>query len=120
MAKVLNFFEKGFMNTKQIAKFFAPTPAGTRIVPAKTRKKNAHWQMRVDKGEEISGSPGVYNVYLQVNHEATNKALLKWKRKNPHGNLAVGTVDINIPNEKRPAYINTMMSGLMKDARKKL
>lgn len=100
MSKALTTFGNKIVgDPKQLAKLFKVTSAGGRILPSQTSKNDAAYQCRLDMGEEVSGSPGVRNVYLQVNSQAKSAGLKAWLAKNPHGNLATGQINLNTLKE---------------------
>lgn len=51
---------------------------GKCILPVAAKIQNTEWQVRFDGG---GSRDGYKNIYLQVNAEATNDALLKWWQK---------------------------------------
>lgn len=71
-------------------------------------------------GEEISGNPGVRNVYLQVHSQAESIRLREWLAKNPHGNLATGQINTNVPDEDRDEESKRVVSGLVEKGKKNL
>lgn len=102
MSKALPAFgSKAVGDLEQVAKLFEPTPAGSRILPSQTSKRDPDFQCRLDMGEEFRGNPGIRVIYLQVNSQASSAGLKQWLAKNPHGNLATGLFDMNTPEEDR-------------------
>lgn len=72
-------------------KFSASHISGGRIVPSRTQKNDADFQLRIDAGELIGT---MRNVVLQVNTQAKNTGLRDWVKKNTsHGQLAKASFD---------------------------
>ncbi|RMD40265.1 hypothetical protein DV735_g4864, partial [Chaetothyriales sp. CBS 134920] len=94
MSKTLKILEEHMFGRRSIfKKLFDKQNAGNRLLPARSGDNDARLQLRLDAGASINGKK---TVYLQVNSQATNKALRKWLKKNStHANLAVGTIDEN-------------------------
>lgn len=98
---VKNFTTRLMGDSKQLVKLFKKTSPGKRLVPTQTSKNDADWQCRIDLGEELKDRQGWYNVYLQVNSQATSKGLKDWLKKNPHGNLATAQINRTVSEDKR-------------------
>jgi hypothetical protein len=114
------FGEKVTSDSKQVAKLFKESTAGSRILPSRTSKNDAEYQCRIDMGEEVKDQPGCYNVYLQVNSQAKSDGLKDWLRKNPHGKLATAQVNRNTPEDKRSEEGQRVVSELIEQAKKSL
>lgn len=85
------FFTMANRSFDVAAKLKAPREAGTHILPSKTTKNDADYELRIDAGETIGGRR---NVVLQVNSQAKSTALQEWVRKNTsHAKLATATYD---------------------------
>ncbi|MCJ1262802.1 hypothetical protein MMC22_002672 [Lobaria immixta] len=121
MSKALtNFGNKVTGNTKQLAKLFKDTSPGRRILPSQTSKNDEEYECRIDMGEEVRDKPGVRVVYLQVNSQAQSQKLREWLAKNPHGNLATGQIDTNVPEKDQGEEGKRLMNGLVKDGKENL
>ncbi|KAM5485305.1 hypothetical protein MaudMau93_005458 [Microsporum audouinii] len=99
MSKVLKQFEEAFFKGSAYKKLFRKQTPGKRIGLPQAGDNDKIYQVRLDAGETING---IKRVYLQVNSQAKNDALKKWKKKHgTHSNLAVGTIDENTPEEEQ-------------------
>lgn len=88
---ITNFFNKTKQSFDMAKKFGANLTAGKRIVPSRTPKKDAEYQLRIDAGKLVDGKR---NVYLQVNSQAKASGLKDWFRRNgSHANLASAAFD---------------------------
>src|SRR5271169_389066 len=88
---IKNFFGKIKGNFNMATKFNANNQAGSRIVPSRTAKNDADYQLRIDAGELVGGKR---NVILQVNSQAKSTPLKEWLRKHgSHAKLAQATFD---------------------------
>lgn len=118
MSKVLKQFEEALFKSGLYKKLFQKQTPGKRIAPMQAKDNDAKLQLRLDAGESTNG---VKNVYLQVNSQAKNDALIKFKRK--HGtdeNLASGTIDENTPAESQVEAAKKFWEGLETEAKEKL
>jgi hypothetical protein len=88
---VKNFFGKIRTNFDMSTKLTASHQAGSRIVPSRTAKNDADYQLRIDAGESVGSGR---NVVLQINSQARSSALKEWVQKNgSHAKLAQATFD---------------------------
>ncbi|KAI9842360.1 MAG: hypothetical protein M1837_007280 [Sclerophora amabilis] len=112
---VSEFFTRicqNFNMTKKLKKDLTP---GSRIVPARTAKNDANYQLRLDAGELIDGKR---NVVLQVNTQARSTALKDWLKKNgSHAKLATATYDTTAADDD--AETDRVMETLEKGAKEK-
>ncbi|EFE44529.1 hypothetical protein TRV_00665 [Trichophyton verrucosum HKI 0517] len=121
MASALKKFgEKILGDSKQLKKLFKEITPGGRILPTRTSKKDAEYQCRLDMGEEITGKPGYYNVYLQVNTQAKSEGLKNWLRKNPHGNLATTQINKNVLESEQDNEGRRVVEDLIEMGRRNL
>lgn len=98
---VKNFFGKVKLNFDMATKLNANQPAGGRIVPSRTSKNDADYQLRIDAGELVGGKR---NVVLQVNSQAKSTPLKEWLRKNgSHAKLAQATFDTTAEDPRQEA-----------------
>ncbi|TPX21007.1 hypothetical protein DIZ76_016907 [Coccidioides immitis] len=102
MSKVLKQFEEALFKGGLYKKLFQKQTPGKRIAPAQAKDDDAKFQVRLDAGETQNG---IKRVYLQVNSQAKNDSLKKWRQKHgTHSNLAVGTVNENtLPEDQEDA-----------------
>lgn len=114
------FGERVAGDSKQTAKLFKETTAGSRVLPSRTVRNDAEYQCRIDMGEEIKDKPGYYNVYLQVNSQAKSEGLRDWLKKNPHGKLATAQINRNVPEKDQPEEGKRVISELLEQAKKNL
>jgi hypothetical protein len=106
MSKVIKAFRESLLKDGSFKKFFAKQTPGNRIVPPKTAVMDARFDLRFDAGEVVNGKK---TVYLQVNSQAKNDALQKFRQKNgTHANLATAVIDENTPEDKQEEMFNKM------------
>ena len=99
MSKTVKAFGLALLDKDFFRKLFALQTPGNRIFPAKAGNNDAKHQLRLDAGEVIDGKK---TIHLQVNSEATNEALKKWRQKHgTHANLATVSFDPDTPREKQ-------------------
>ncbi len=114
MSKVLQEFAKKMKASGGIKKFFQRQTPGNRIWPA----KNTESELRLDAGETKDNKK---RVYVQVNSEAKNEALKKWRKKHTtHGNLAVFDVDLTEPAETQEATFDEIWEDVSEEAKNNL
>jgi len=95
MSKIIKAFGEFLLQESNYKKLFSKQSPGNRIVPPQTGVNDSKYELRLDAGEAHGGKK---RVYLQVNTQAKNDALKKFRGKHgSHANLAVGTIDENTP-----------------------
>jgi hypothetical protein len=95
---VQDFFKKVNQNIDIGKKLAGNYESGGRIVPSKTAKNDADYQLRIDAGELVDNRR---NVVLQVNTQAKATPLKSWLRKNSsHGKLATASFDTAAKDQK--------------------
>jgi hypothetical protein len=95
---VKDFFKKVNQNIDIGKKLAGNYESGGRIVPSKTAKNDADYQLRIDAGELVDSRR---NVVLQVNTQAKATPLKSWLRKNSsHGKLATASFDTAAKDQK--------------------
>jgi hypothetical protein len=95
---VKDFFKKVNQNIDIGKKLAGNYESGGRIVPSKTAKNDADYQLRIDAGELVDNRR---NVVLQVNTQAKATPLKSWLRKNSsHGKLATASFDTAAKDQK--------------------
>ncbi|PPJ50233.1 hypothetical protein CBER1_07206 [Cercospora berteroae] len=103
-----------FSRNKGWKKFFIKHKPGERIVP----NKNQASELRYDAGEEIAGYK---NAYLQVNSEAENTALKKYKSKHgTHSNIATLKIKVDTPEDEQEDEINRVFEEAAKQFKEKV
>ena len=92
MSKALQeFFSKVKNNFDVATKFRASHTSGGRILPSRTQKNDADYELRIDAGELVQNKR---NVILQVNTQAKSTALKDWvKKQGSHAKLATASFD---------------------------
>lgn len=117
MTKIVkDFFKKVNQNMDVGKKLAAKHDSGSRILPSKTSKNDADYQLRIDAGELIGTSR---NVVLQVNSEAKATPLQTWLRKNSsHAKLATASFDTTAKDQEAEAI--RVMKELERQARENL
>lgn len=99
MSKVLKQFEDAIFKGGLYKKLFQKQTPGKRIAPVQAKDNDSKFQLRLDAGES---KDGMKNVYLQVNSQAKNDSLVKFrKKKGTDANLASGQIDENTPPESQ-------------------
>lgn len=112
MSKVWKKFEKQLLDSGNWKKLFNQHSPGQRVYPPYTKTENAEHQMRIDSGETVNGYK---NVYLQVNSEATNTALKKYKSKyGTHSNVAAAKIPANVPEAEQEKVVKDLMADFKK------
>ncbi|OJJ44814.1 hypothetical protein ASPZODRAFT_134956 [Penicilliopsis zonata CBS 506.65] len=107
MSKVFKAFKKAIVKEGEFKKFFRKHTPGSRIFPPKAGNNDATFQLRFDAGEVVNG---MKNVYLQVNSQATNDALKKFRGKHgTHANIATAQIKEDTPPEEQQDVINDML-----------
>ncbi|KAG9599484.1 hypothetical protein KCU77_g3732, partial [Aureobasidium melanogenum] len=98
---ISNFFAKANQNFNLGEKFKAPHNPGSRILPSKTNKNDADYQMRIDAGDMVGTQR---NIVLQVNSQAKATPLKEWIKKNKtHGKLATASFDTAAEDPQKEA-----------------
>ena len=116
MSKAIEKFGKSLLESNNWKKLFSKHSPGNRIFPPKNQ--DAKMELRLDAGEVINGKK---TVYLQVNSQAKNGALKKWRQKNgTHANLAVGTIDENAPEKDQKEAVSKMWESVEKSSKSKV
>lgn len=107
MSKVFKKFRSYVLDGNTIAKFFNVHKPGERIAPNNLPSENAKYELRLDAGEVNNGRK---NLYLQVNSEATNTALKKFKsRHGTHANIATTSISMDTPANKQEEELRKAM-----------
>jgi hypothetical protein len=118
MSKAFKAFKDHLFQSKNYTKLFAKQTPGKRIAPAQANNNDAELQLRLDAGEVKNG---IKNVYLQVNSEAKNEALKKFRTKGgTYANLATATVDENTPSEKQEEVAKAFWDKIESQAKKNI
>lgn len=92
MSKALQeFFSKVKNNFDVATKLKASHTSGGRILPSRTQKNDADYELRIDAGDLVKTKR---NVVLQVNTQAKSTALKDWlKKQGTHAKLATASFD---------------------------
>lgn len=99
MSKVLKQFEEALFKGGLYKKLFQKQTPGKRIAPIQAKENNAKLQMRLNAGESKDSKK---NIYLQVNSQAKNDSLVKFrKKKGTDANLASSQINENTPEESQ-------------------
>ena len=110
MSKAIKVFGEKLFKNNLYKKLYDKQTPGKRIAPVQAGTNDADFQMRLDAGESQNG---VKKVYLQVNSQAKNEALKKFREKNgTHANLAVGTIDEGTSPENQKSAAETLWTDL--------
>lgn len=110
MSKVVKALRESLLKDGSFKKFFAKQSPGNRIVPPKTAKLDAKFELRFDAGEVVDGKK---TVYLQVNSQAKNDALKKFRQKNgTHANLATAFIDEDTLEDEQEEAFNKMWENI--------
>lgn len=118
MSKTLQAFGEAMLQEGMFKKVFARQTPGKRIAPAQAGDNDSKLQLRLDAGELVDGKK---NVYLQVNSQAKNDALKKYRRKyGSHANLATATIDPNTPEKDQEEVFTDMWNDMESQAKEKL
>lgn len=118
MSKTLKAFGEALLTENMFKKLFAKQTPGKRIAPPQAGDNDSKLQLRLDAGELVDGSK---KVYLQVNSQAKNDALKKYRDKHgSHANLATATVDPNTPEKDQKKVFIDMWKDMESQARAKL
>ena len=91
MSKALQeFFSKVKNNFDVATKFKASHTSGSRILPSRTQKNDADYELRIDAELTVNKR----NIVLQVNTQAKSTALKDWlKKRGTHAKLATVSFD---------------------------
>ena len=118
MSRPLKAFGKALLKKKMFKKVFAYQTPGNRIAPPQAGDNDAKHQLRLDAGEVVDGKK---KVYLQINAEAKNDVLKKYRSKHgSHANLATATVDPNTPEKDQKKVITDVWKDLESEAKTNL
>ncbi|KAJ5166066.1 hypothetical protein N7492_006362 [Penicillium capsulatum] len=118
MSRVVKAFREFLVAEKTFRKIFAKQTPGNRIAPPRTNSMDAKLQLRLDAGEVVNGKKA---VYLQVNSQAKNEALKKFKKKyGTDANLATAFIDEDTPEEKQEEVFEEMWQHLEPQIRERL
>jgi hypothetical protein len=75
-AKKSNSAMKRILNPPQDESF-----AGSRIYPARDKKKDEDFGVRIDRGPSVKDKPNMVNINLQINSNAGKKSLQQLVKK---------------------------------------
>ncbi|KAA8652766.1 hypothetical protein EYZ11_012813 [Aspergillus tanneri] len=118
MSKVLKQFEEAIFKGGLYKKLFQKQTPGKRIAPVQARDNDSKYQLRLDAGESLDG---IKNVYLQVNSQAKNDSLAKFRqKKGTDANLASSTIDENTPAESQEEVARKFWEEMAKQAKENL
>lgn len=118
MSKVLKSFGDALFKNNLYKKLYNKQTPGKRIAPVQAGTNDNDFQMRLDAGESQNG---VKKVYLQVNSQAKNESLKKFREKNgTHANLAVGTIEEDTPPENQKSAAEALWADLEGQAKRNL
>ncbi|KAJ5367187.1 hypothetical protein N7541_001128 [Penicillium brevicompactum] len=118
MSKALKELGEQLFMSKLYTKLFQTQTAGKRIAPPQANDNKTKAQLRLDAGEVIGDWK---NVYLQVNSQAQNEALAKFRKKNgTDAKLASGKINVNTPEKEQEEAAQALWNALASDAKKKL
>ncbi|KAJ5179426.1 hypothetical protein N7492_002636 [Penicillium capsulatum] len=118
MSKVLKQFEEAIFKGGLYKKLFQKQTPGRRIAPLQAKDNDSKFQLRLDAGESMEG---VKNVYLQVNSQAKNDSLVKFRKKNgTDANLASGQINENTPAESQEEEARKWWQEMEKQAKENL
>jgi hypothetical protein len=118
MSKTLKAFGEAMVKENMFKKVFARQTPGKRIAPPQSGDNDSKYQLRLDAGETVGGKK---TIYLQVNSQAKNDALKKFKEKHgTHANLATATIDENTPQKDQKEVFNRMWNDMAAQAKNKL
>ncbi|KAK2797207.1 hypothetical protein FQN51_008730 [Onygenales sp. PD_10] len=114
---VSDFFKNARKEFDLVKKFRSIFTAGSRILPSRTTKNDAKFQLRIDAGELINNR--YRKLILQVNTQATTPGLKDWIRKNgTHAKLAEEQFDTLAGDQE--AEVDRVVENLEEQAKKKL
>lgn len=85
--------------------------AGSRVYPSKTAKNDSKYGIRIDKGEPVQGKPNVIRLKLQLNSNATSKAIKDLAKKNSH--KVVATYDVDTTQEANEENLDKAENGFL-------
>lgn len=118
MSKALKAFGEALLKENMFKKLFAKQTPGKRIAPPQAGDNDSKHQLRLDAGELVDGKK---QVYLQVNSQAKNDALKKYRGKHgSHAKLATATVDPNTPEKDQKKVFTDMWKDMESQAKAKL
>lgn len=118
MSRVVKAFREFLVAEKTFRKIFAKQTPGNRITPPRTNAMDAKLQLRLDAGEVVNGKKA---IYLQVNSQAKNEALKRFKKKyGTDANLATAFIDEDTPEEKQEEVFEEMWQHLEPQIRERL
>jgi hypothetical protein len=118
MSKVVKTLRESLLKDGSFKKFFAKQTPGKRIAPPKTAGSDIKFELRFDAGEVVNGNK---TVYLQVNSQAKNDALKKFRRKNgTHANLATAFIEEDTPEDKQEEAFKKMWEEIDTQVRERL
>jgi len=90
---VSSFFTRIHKNYDVKKKFRSGLTPGQRIVPTRTTRNDASYQLRIDAGETTNN---ILRIVLQVNRQARSQVLKNWLAKNSsHAKLATADINLN-------------------------
>lgn len=118
MSKVVKALRESLLKEGAFRKFFDKQNPGKRIAPPDTSKANAKFELRFDAGEVVNGKK---TVYLQVNSQAKNDALKKFRQKQgTDGKLATVFIDEDTPEDKQEEAFKQMWAEIDPQIRERL
>ncbi|PLN76165.1 hypothetical protein BDW42DRAFT_188810 [Aspergillus taichungensis] len=116
---VKNFFTTITKSYDLAKRFSGKLVPGSRIVPAKEKKNDERYQLRLDAGELVDNR--YRTIILQVNAEARQKGLLRWVKKQKRGTHAVpASTKYDTETEDEDAEVKMAVDDLQRQAKEKL
>lgn len=110
MSWVFKDFHKNLRETGMWKKVFANHNPGQRIAFAKAKDGDAKRQLRMNAGEVVKD---MKNVNVQINSEATNDALQKFRKKNgKNAKVATGKIPVDTPEDKQEEVFEELFKDL--------
>lgn len=118
MSKTLKAFYEALLEGDMFRKIFAKQIPGKRIAPSQSGDNDSKYQLRLDAGEVVDGKK---RVYLQVNSQAKNDALKRYRGKHgSHANLATATVDPDTPEKDQKRVFTDIWKDIEGEAKANL
>ncbi|KAJ5547549.1 hypothetical protein N7513_004783 [Penicillium frequentans] len=116
MSKAIKELGEQLFTTKLYTKLFQTQTPGKRIAPPQANDNKTKAPLRLDAGEVIGDWK---NVYLQVNSQAQNEALVKFRKKNgTDAKLASGKINMKTSEKEQEEAAKALWNTLASDAKR--
>lgn len=118
MSKVFMEFVQSLRAGGGWKKIFGHHEPGQRIAMANARDNDAKHQLRLDAGEVVNG---MKHVNVQINSQASNDALVKYRKSHgSHNKVATAQFAVETPEKDQEKVFEAVVEDLKNQYREKI